>query len=67
MKTKKDLYIQFHNETGNEVRDDLFDRYKQQYYDWLEERYLERINEEEAINNLFSQNIDEELKEYDQN
>lgn len=60
MTTKQDLYLQFHNETGH-----LVENYKKEYYQWLEDRYLERINEEEKLREFHNSWIEEELREYD--
>lgn len=48
MKTNTDLKIEFWKETGIQ-----FDSHKQEYYDWVEEKYLEKLNEEEFINQIF--------------
>ena len=56
MKTKLDLILSYNKETGI----GLFPLSKSKrkdadYLNWLEDKYLEKLNEEESINSLFNQ------------
>jgi hypothetical protein len=58
MITKADLVIQFEEQTGF---DEMF--YPAQYIEWLENKLIQKINDEEIINELF---VEEDLKEVEQ-
>lgn len=49
--TQRELFLQYHRETGyyaNEIN-------LTPYYKWLEERYLERLNEEKELNDKLTE------------
>lgn len=48
--TQRDLYMQFHNETGNYVENDM-----KKYYNWLENLYLDKLNEEKELNDKLTE------------
>lgn len=55
MLTKKDLEIRFRTETGNS-----FEKHTREYYLWVEEKYIELLNdleeEDKLIGELFMEN-----------
>ena len=50
MITINDLHIQFRNETGMGVDKDTVD-----YYKWLENLYLDKLNEEQELNDKLTE------------
>jgi hypothetical protein len=52
--TSVDLYMQYHKDTGNVL--DVDNRFsRQSYVRYLEEKYLEKLNEEKEREELFNQ------------
>ena len=52
MITKTELKILFHQETGLEISDE---DNSLRYYKWVEEKLLEKLNEEKQVENLFNE------------
>jgi len=50
MITINDLYIQFRNETGMSVDKDTVG-----YYKWIENLYLDKLNEEKELNDKLTE------------
>jgi len=54
--TQNDVHMQFHNETGL-----TFENFPIIYWNWLEETYIEKLNEEKELNasleELFLSNV----------
>lgn len=62
-KTQTDLRLQFHSETAMKVEDStLRKENRKEYIEWLEEKYLERINEDIELNKWLDSFISEEIK-----
>ena len=49
--TQRELFLQYHRETGNYANETNLIP----YYEWLEERYLERLNEEKELNDKLTE------------
>jgi ABC-type transport system involved in Fe-S cluster assembly fused permease/ATPase subunit len=50
MITSKDLKQLFHFDTGK-----IFDKYEEEYYQWVEERFLEKLNKDEEFNEFLNE------------
>lgn len=60
MITKLDLEIKYHKETGNAVGNLKIigsGKNRKAYFKWIEEKYLEHLNDEVNIKNLFNEAI----------
>lgn len=55
MITQKSLQEKFHIETGM-----MFENHEREYYEWLEENYLNYLNDQEKFNNLFLNDVMDE-------